>query len=56
MFAWVSFQFENKEWAHTILSLKDTKPGRLPIVDVLLKDIGNVRQKFKIEIGQVCYS
>jgi len=49
-------QFENKEWAKTIISMKNTKPTRLPIVDVLVKDIGNVRQKFKLEIGQVCFS
>jgi hypothetical protein len=35
--------------------LKDTKPSRLPIVDVLVKDIGTVRQKFRLEIGPVCF-
>jgi len=48
-------QHETKEWAKTILSLKDTKPSRLPIVDVLVKDIGTVRQKFRLEIGPVCF-
>jgi hypothetical protein len=50
------FQHENKEWALTVFSLKDAKPTRLPIVDIAVKDIGNKKQKFKIEIGQVCYT
>ena len=50
------FQHENKEWAMTVFSMKDAKPTRLPIVDIAVKDIGNKKQKFKIEIGQVCYS
>lgn len=49
-------QHEKREWAHTIISMKDTKPTRLPIVDVALRDIGNDRQKFKLEIGPVCFS
>jgi syndecan 1 len=48
-------QFENKEWAKTVISLRDTKPARLPITDVLLKDVGTIRQKFRIEIGPVCF-
>jgi hypothetical protein len=54
-YAGFNFQHETKEWAKTILSLKDTKPSRLPIVDVLVKDIGTVRQKFRLEIGPVCF-
>ena len=53
---WSCFQHEKREWAQTILSVEDTKPARLPIVDVAIKDIGNARQKFKLEVGQVCYS
>ena len=49
-------QHENKDWAQTVFSLKDSKPTRLPIVDVALKDVGNKKQKFKIEIGDVCFS
>jgi len=49
-------QFEKKEWAFSIISMKDSKPTRLPIVDVNIKDIGTERQKFKLEIGQVCFS
>ena len=50
------FQHEKPEWAHTIIRMKDTKPARLPIVDVAVRDIGNPTQKFKLEIGQVCFS
>jgi hypothetical protein len=32
-----SFQHENKEWGKTVFSLKDSKPTRLPIVDVAVK-------------------
>jgi collagen type II alpha len=43
------------DWARTVFEIKTRKPTRLPIVDVKLKDIGHARQKFKIEIGQVCF-
>merc|ERR1719402_453957 len=36
--------------------MKTRKPTRLPIVDIKLKDVGNPRQKVKIEVGQVCFS
>lgn len=49
-------QYEKNEWAHTILELKDTKPARLPIVDIAIRDIGKANQKFKLEIGPVCFS
>lgn len=49
-------QHEKSEWAHTVIRLKNTKPARLPIVDVAVRDIGNPSQKFKLEIGQVCFS
>jgi len=43
-------------WATSVFSVKDTKPQRLPIVDVNIKDMGNPRKKFKIELGPVCYT
>lgn len=49
-------QFEKREWAQTTISVKNTKPARLPIVDVAIKDIGSPRQMFKLEVGPVCYS
>ena len=50
------FQHEKREWAKTVLSVDETKPARLPIVDLAIRDIGGPRQKFKLEIGPVCYS
>jgi hypothetical protein len=35
--------------------MKDSKPTRLPLVDIAVKDLGNKKQKFRIEIGQVCF-
>lgn len=49
-------QHEKREWAETVISMKDTKPARLPIVDVALRDVGNSQQKFKLQIGPVCFS
>jgi hypothetical protein len=49
-------QYKKKEWAQTVISVKNTKPARLPIVDVSMKDIGRRGEKFKLEIGPVCYS
>jgi hypothetical protein len=49
-------QYERTEWATTVFSVKDTKPQRLPIVDVAVKDVGNTRKKFKIELGPVCFT
>ena len=33
--------------------MKNVKPTRLPIVDVAVRDVGNDKKKFKLEIGQV---
>jgi len=49
-------QYERPEWATTVVSVKDTKPQRLPIVDVAVRDVGNARKKFKIELGPVCFT
>ncbi len=51
-----SLQFERPAWAETVFSVKDTKPQRLPIVDVAVRDIGNDRKKFKVELGPVCFT
>ena len=50
------FQHESTTWATSVFSVKDTKPQRLPIVDVAIRDMGNPRKKFKIELGPVCYT
>ena len=47
------FQHESTEWAKTVISMRNVKPTRLPIVDVAVRDVGNQRKKFKLEIGQV---
>ena len=47
------FQHESTEWAKTVISMRNVKPTRLPIVDVAVRDVGNERKKFKLEIGQV---
>ena len=49
-------QNESNTWATSVFSVKDTKPQRLPIVDVAIRDLGNSRKKFKIELGPVCYT
>jgi len=48
-------QYERPEWSTSVFSVKDTKPQRLPIVDVAVRDVGNARKKFKIELGPVCF-
>ena len=51
-----TFQHESNTWATSVFSVKDTKPQRLPIVDVAIRDMGNARKNFKIELGPVCYT
>ena len=55
IFTIFSFQYERPEWSTSVFSVKDTKPQRLPIVDVAVRDVGNARKKFKIELGPVCF-
>jgi hypothetical protein len=49
-------QHKRRQCSQTVVSVKNTKPARLPIVDVAMKDIGKRGEKFKLEIGPVCYS
>ena len=51
--SYFAFQHESTEWAKTVISMRNVKPTRLPIVDVAVRDVGNQRKKFKLEIGQV---
>ena len=51
--SYFAFQHESTEWAKTVISMRNVKPTRLPIVDVAVRDVGNERKKFKLEIGQV---
>lgn len=47
---------KNSSWGSTVFKIESTKPTRLPVVDVKVEDFGNPQQKFKIEVGQVCFS
>jgi len=46
----------SKTWAKSIFTVDTSKPTRLPIVDIKVKDIGKSRQAFKVEVGRVCFS
>ena len=48
-------QDEKPEWSRTVIRVDQDKPARLPVVDVALRDIGEPGQKFRLEIGPVCY-
>jgi len=45
-----------KTWAKSVFTVDTSKPTRLPIVDIRVKDIGKARQAFKVEVGRVCFS
>jgi len=49
-------RFKKSEWAKTVITYSTDRAARLPIVDVAVKDIGEKDQKFRIEIGQVCFT
>lgn len=42
-------------WSKTRITYTTEKSLRLPITDIAVRDIGGDNQKFKIEIGSVCY-
>jgi len=47
---------KNNKWHKTVFKIESTKPTRLPVVDIRVEDFGNPAQKFKVEVGQVCFS
>jgi len=47
---------KNNSWSRSVFRVSTSKPTRLPIVDIRVEDFGNAAQKFKVEIGQVCFS
>jgi len=47
---------KNNSWNKTVFKVTSKKPTRLPIVDIKVEDYGNAAQKFKVEVGQVCFS
>lgn len=44
------------QWGQTTLRYATDSPQRLPIVDIGIRDIGKPNQKFRLEIGAVCFS
>jgi len=47
---------KNNRWSKSVFKVDTAKPTRLPVVDIKVEDFGNQHQKFKVEIGQVCFS
>lgn len=47
---------KNSKWGRAVFKVETAKPARLPIVDVKVEDFGRPLQKFKVEVGQVCFS
>jgi collagen type II alpha len=45
----------NGEWSKSVFKIESSKPTRLPVVDIKVEDAGRPGQKFKIEVGQVCF-
>ena len=48
-------QFRAPSYAKSVLSYTTDKTTRLPIIDIAIKDVGDLNQQFWIEIGSVCY-
>jgi len=46
---------KNNRWHKTVFKISTVKPTRLPVVDIRVEDFGNPAQKFKLEVGQVCF-
>jgi collagen type II alpha len=42
-------------WNKSVFKIESSKPTRLPVVDIKVEDAGRPGQKFKIEVGQVCF-
>lgn len=51
----IVFQYKKQEWAKTIVEYETDKPGRLPLLDVAVRDVGRPQQMFKIELGLACF-
>lgn len=50
-----SLQTRSVNWGKTVLRYTTDKSSRLPIVDVALRDIGEVGQSFWVEVSPVCF-
>lgn len=49
-------QHKSQDWARTIVEYETDKPGRLPLLDVAIRDVGRPQQMFRVEIGLACFS
>lgn len=47
---------KDNQWHEATFAIRTEKTTLLPIVDVLLFDIGRENQQFGVEVGMVCYS
>lgn len=49
------FQYRKDVWAKSVLEYTTDKPSRLPITDIVVRDVGKPDQAFWVEIGAVCF-
>ena len=49
-------QGDASSWGRTVLTVDQDKPARLPVVDVAMRDVGDAGQKFRLELGPVCFA
>lgn len=48
-------QHLKQDWSKTVVEVSNNKPARLPVVDVAMRDVGDRDQKFRLEVGPVCF-
>lgn len=51
-----SLQHKSPNWAQTVVEYETDKAGRLPLLDVAVRDGGKQNQMFRIEMGLACFS
>lgn len=47
---------KSNKWDKTVIEMSTTNSKLLPILDVGVFDVGNAKQDFHIELGEVCFS
>lgn len=47
---------KDNQWHEATFAVRTQKTSLLPVVDVLLFDIGQENQQFGVEVGMVCFS
>jgi collagen type II alpha len=45
----------SNDWRQTVISYSTEKPLRLPIIDVAVRDFGESKQRFWLELSPVCF-